>query len=398
MSSIPADSGAQGSTASTVPSSPEFAVDSVRADGIALRSSTGVSAVLVDDNPQDRLIAERLSDDGLLCRSVAPKGTLDALRAEILALAAEGVADVALLDYRLDDRRPDSGEPFSHRAGALAAELKEHRPQLPLVLLTTEANLRQWVEVNPAIGPLFDLTVLKSDLDAQVSRRNYAIAISDLAVGFQQLDRLAAAASLDWLYVAAGIGLDETEAAAFAADWPDAPPRGFSDLVAAVLKGLLAERPGPLLPLPDAAARLAIQPHSLARVLEAAPTLRYTGPFALLRPRIWRARLDAAEAARRAATIDEIQSEDTAFATALASAEAQRCRVCDEQPSTQACALCRRGVDDRHYVVASELLRPAWSEPRAVCFACIEDGTADDERFPSAGRRIVERLRAGESW
>ncbi len=398
MSSIPPDSGAQGSTASTVPSSPEIAVDGVRADGTALRPAIGIAAVLVDDNPQDRIIAERLSDDGLACRSLVPRGTLDQLRAEILTLVEEGVADVVLLDYRLDDQRPDNGEPFSHRAGALAAELKEHRPQLPLVLLTTEANLRQWVEVNPAIGPLFDLTVLKSELDTQVSRRNYAIAIGDLAVGFQQLDHFASAGSLDWLHVAASIGLDETEAAAFAADWPDAPPGGFSDLVTAVLKGLLAERPGPLLPFADAAARLAIQPHALANVLEAAPRLRYTGPFALLRPRIWRARLDAAEAARRTATIDETRPEGTAFATALASAEPQRCRVCEEQPSTQACALCRRGVDDRHYVVASELLRPAWSDPRAVCFACIEDGAADDERFPSAARRIVERLRAGESW
>jgi len=148
---------------------------------------------------------------------MTPQGRLDRLRTRILNLAAAGAADVVLLDYRLDDRRPDSGEPFSHRAGALAAELKEHRPQLPLVLLTTEANLQQWVEVNPAIGPLFDLTVLKSELDTQPSRRSYATAISDLAVGFQQLEHLAKA-PLNWLRIATGIGLDESEAAAFADD------------------------------------------------------------------------------------------------------------------------------------------------------------------------------------
>ena len=398
MSSIPPDSGAQGSTASTVPSSPEIDVDGDHADGTAPTPEIRVAAVLVDDNPQDRLIAERLSDDGLVCRSVVPQGTLDALRTEILAMAVPGAANVVLLDYRLDDRRPDNRQPFSHRAGALAAELKEHRPQLPLVLLTTEANLRQWVEVNPAIGPLFDLTVLKSELDTQSSRRSYAAAIGDLAVGFQQLERMVAAAPLDWWNIAAGIGLDPTESAAFAADWPDAPPTCFSDLVIAVLKGLLAERPGPLLPTPDAAARLAIQPHALVDVLEAVPRLRYTGPFSLLRPRVWRARLDAAQAAHRAASIDGIQPEDAKFAAAMDSAEPQRCRVCDEQLSTQACALCRRGIDDRHYVVASELLRPAWSDSRTICFACIEDGTADDERFPSGSRRVIERLRAGESW
>jgi CheY-like chemotaxis protein len=396
MTSIQPDAGALGTTATAAPghveASPgDLATPSTSPDA---KIRPGIRALLVDDNPEDRRIAERLSADGLPCHAMAPEGSLDLLRTRILDQASTGQADVVLVDYRLDDRQSDDGPPFAHRAGALAAELKEHRASLPLVLLTTEANLRSWVEGNRSIAPLFDLTVLKSDLAIQASRRHHARGISDLAYGYKQLAILAER-GLTWESVASALGLDEGEAATFAADWPDPPPKGLPDLVAAVLKGLMADRPGPLLPYPDAAARLGIMPAALPDVLSAEPRLRYQGPFCLMQPRVWRVRLDAAMARIDAAKGDKAAPDDR-FLAAMEQAPVQLCRVCSERRSSRACAVCRQGVDDRHYVLSSELVKPAWSDARAVCFVCIEDGRADEERFPTASRALVERLRSGE--
>ena len=396
MTSTQPDAGALGTTAAAAPGQIAQSPGDPAAPppGQDEQAWPVVHALLIDDNPDDRLIAERLQADGLPCRAMIPDGTLDVLRGRILAEASSGQADLILLDYRLDDIQSDAGPSFAHRAGALAAEIKEHQPGLPLVLLTTEENLRTWVEGNRSIAPLFDLTVLKSDLAVQESRRHHALGMTDLAHGYQRLSRIAQG-GLDWRSVASALGLDDDEAEAFAADWPDPPPKGLPDLVAAVLKGLMADRPGPLLPYPDAAARLGIEQAALPGILSAEPRLHYQGPFGRMQPRVWRSRLDS-EAARAYVAEAEGATLEDPFLTALLQAPKQLCRVCSERRSTRACAICRQGIDDRHYVVASELVRPAWSEPRAICFICIEDGHADDERFPPGSRSLIERLRAGE--
>jgi CheY-like chemotaxis protein len=374
--SMPVDSGLFGTTA---PSSPGH----IETERVTAGNSVGAGrALLVDDNAEDRLIADRLTADGLETVALAPEGSLEQVRDAILTWEGPQL-DAVLLDYRLDDRANHSGDHFAHRAGPLAAALREVRPDLPLILVTTEANQSDWVGASRLLSPFFDLVLLKSELNDSESRKSRVAGILDLAEGYRQLKQVAGSGPVPWTTVGLALGMSEQEAETFSREWPDPEPSGLADLVAVILRGLLAPRPGPLLTHAEAAARLSITPGALRPVLVQFAELAYQGPFARLHPRVWRGRLDRISV-DAAGELDAVVSQ----------LQGQLCRVCDERKTTRACSLCELGVDDRHFVTTQEMMVPAWSEARAVCFSCIEDGTADDCRFGGSSKTLVDRIRA----
>jgi hypothetical protein len=234
--------------------------------------------------------------------------------------------------------------------------------------------------------------VRKPDLTTSYGRRAFIVAVVDLISGYSTLGTLAARLP-SWEDIALELGLDAHEASSFGDDWPDPPPKVLGELVAAVLRGLLADRPGLLLPYEDVAGRLSIAVADVPGVVKAVPELAYDGPFGRMQRRVWRSRLEAALRLR-----DGDDPIGGRLAAVLAGVASRLCVVCEDETTSRACSVCRQGVDGRHYVLSSELLTPAWSEPRIVCFACVEDGSAEDERFPAASRPLVERIRNGEGW
>lgn len=357
-----------------------------------------VRAIFVDDNEEDREIADRFSSDGLFTTAIIPKGSLSELQDEILGGLTEGFVPVIIMDYRLDDRASAESPVFAHRAGALAAGIREHRGDVPIVLLTTEDNKIQAVESNQAISLLFDAVFLKDLVSSTQGRLEVAVAIVDLALGFEKL-RGAYRSGLSWGDIGVILGMTEAESSTFDSEWPDVLPANFSSVVNSILRGLLAERPGLLLPLADAAGRAGISVESMRQVLQLNPFLEYSGPFAKIHHRVWRSRLDRALLLQD----NEVGEADTrpdigalySASRALSAAEAANCVVCGKRRSELSCALCRLGVDRRHSIVSSEMIVPAWSQPRAICFRCIEDGTAEDERFPGFAQESVDDVKNG---
>ncbi len=384
-----------GAFGSTVAASPPKS-DSTGFDTLESGAMSRVRAVFVDDNEADREIAQRLTSSGLATIAVVPTGDLRELQAMILDSLPGTGPNVVIMDYRLDDRQNGDGEVFGHRAGALAANLREHRSELPIVLLTTEVNKVQSVESNPAISHLFDLVVLKSSVATERDRRAIVESIVDLAIGFEELRGMSHDGA-GWYEVASALGMVESERRIFVAEWPDPEPSGFSGLTNAILRGILADRPGMLLPVADAAARASLSIEDMEAFLVEVPHLMYGGPFSKLSRRVWRSRLEKVMARVGGFVHDGDADDWVENAALLFQAHASAvCEVCNVRPTEVACAICRSGVDQQHCVVASEMIVPAWSDPRSVCFNCIEGGLAEGERFSGSARSMVERIVAGD--
>lgn len=336
-----------------------------------------VVVLLIDDNAEDHKIAGRLTSSGLQCRAIGPGGSLDALVSEVEQRADSGEADAVILDYRLDDT-DSGGEQFPHRAGTLAAELKEHRPLLPLVLLTTEGKLQQWLFRTPQVHALFDLLVLKPETTTEGGRKRIVVAVDDLTVGFRSLEGYGRGSG--WGELGGLLGATAEELEDLADCFPAGPPVGDAEAANWLLR-LLLDRPGPLLGLADAAARLGVTQASFRANLSMLQELRYTGPFWRLRPRWWRGRLQRG------------RSEGVSPATTLVAAN---CRVCTEESASRACMVCREGIDLRHGVRVHDDASLAWAEPQLVCYDCIAEGRAEHVTFPRGMASLVDELRTGE--
>lgn len=338
------------------------------------------AALLVDDHAEDRKIAQRLTASGLQCEAIAPGESLDSLVQTIEERVATRAADVILLDYRLDDV-VSAGTRFPHRAGALAADLKERRPLLPLVLLTTEEKLQQWLHRTSQVHTLFDLVILKTRITTGEGLKRAVAAVDDLVRGFRTLEERYDASATAWIGFGTLLGATSVEGNDLETAFPTGPPVTPAEAANWLLRSLL-DRPGPLLPLYDAAARLGVSVASFLENVSELEQLRYVGPFSGLRPRWWRGRLE------------HMRSEGTE--TLGASLEPAVCRVCGEEPVTRACAVCRQGIDLRHGVRTYEEAPLTWAEPRFVCYDCIAEGRAEDVVFASGTRRLIEELSTGE--
>ena len=143
-----------------------------------------VHAALLDDDPVERerladlLITEQLRIDALGPRSISE--TTD----KIAELRGDHGPRLVLLDYRLDD----ADEAANFRGGSVAAALRDadHTCDVPLVLLTTEAKLKTWVESRPGTLQLFDWRLLKGDI-TEVGLPPIRDRLVDLGRGYWEL-------------------------------------------------------------------------------------------------------------------------------------------------------------------------------------------------------------------
>jgi len=94
-----------------------------------------VTAVLLDDEEQDRRLADLLITDGLQVAALEPRASSSETLGELLSQIADRDFPIVLLDYRLD-----MSADAKYRGGTVAASLRDFHPDVPIVLFTTDCN------------------------------------------------------------------------------------------------------------------------------------------------------------------------------------------------------------------------------------------------------------------
>lgn len=356
-------------------------------------------ALLVDESAKDLKLAGRLEASGLPCLPLLPSPSLDSLLGDIADALGRGRANIVLLDYRLDEELgPEGGRP-NYRGGAVAAAVKERFPTTPIVLVTSQEKLRHSLEANPRVRDLFDLEVMKRDLNDFRRRPVEAARISDLAAGFEKL-ALAAnrARSKDpWVLLGRLLVLSKDEIAIVQRRVAGPLPVEPLDIISWLMDELLAY-PGPLLADDEASASLGITREAFlgSGVQSFASSSLYDGVFSVVHRRWWRHRLEellqglfgdeavdpGSRAAKIAGAIDE----------RIGAAE---CVWCEGAEVVRACQVCKEPVDGSHSVGASMDERPPWADIAVVCFLCIQTGRADGIEYLPGSSDMVARVRSG---
>jgi hypothetical protein len=356
--------------------------------------------VLVDDSPEDLKYAERLTRDGLDCRALVPPGTAEELQAQIGKLASEGRCDVVLVDYRLDaEVDPHTHERRRYRGGSVAAELKEWEPDTPVVLVTTEQWVREYLEGNPTVRRLFDHQILKDRLASRSERPTVVLEIVELARGFR---RIARAGGKGWGRVAQLLAAEGEEEEGLEGLALLNAPSATAEIAQFILGGLV-RFPGLLLDEHDAAAVLGVTVFSFQRpeVQQALGSTRYEGVFSAWHARWWRGRthrwLTLAGGANGGREGDwRARAVAAAAGKSLRSVRPARCTWCDGLDVSRACSLCHEPVDVMHSLVAVVDDRPAWTDDAIVCYRCVAEGRAENVRFQAGVGSVRAALKDGE--
>jgi len=350
-----------------------------------------VTAILVDDQEESLLYADRLTKSGLPCNKLKPLKQAQ----DLVNSIRQGEYDVVILDYRLDD----SNE-VAYRGGTVAAQLKEALPDLPVVLLTSEAKLRQSLEHNPQIYGLFDLRLLKEELQRPEQWKLQATRIRDLALGYRAITTQVGESSKGteaaaWSALAKLLAATAEEEQTLPQFCQGPAPTRTTEIAGWLNE--LRSYPGVL--LSEAHVRvlfgLSEQAFKEPAVQKALQKTRYTGVFSELEQRWWRSRVS--ELLRDIAgehALGTAEERVGALSRKLKKRlEADCCVVCQGGQIDRVCHRCGQAVDPRHIVRAVVDSRPAWAEPPQVCFLCIRTGRAEQVRFASGSEGLIDDLR-----
>lgn len=358
-----------------------------------------VKAVLVDDSQTDLKYAHRLTRSGLSCEALLPPPTSEELRDQIAARVANRTCDIILLDYRLDAETGEASVARSYRGGTAAAELREHLPDLPIVLVSTEQKLQDGLAGKSEVRSLFDHTILKQRLASRGERPAVVTELRSLAHGFR---RIAGTPGSGWKRIGSLLDREEAADAIAKLDVVEAPA-GTAEIRAWIVDGLLAF-PGLLLDEHDASASLGIGVATFRRteVQDALTSHRYGGVFSEMATRWWAADLSR-WLTQMSGDTPGIAGEDRARRIAAGlelprqAVRAATCTWCAGKDVVRACALCREHVDPLHGLQAHVGERPRWVSPAYVCFTCIENGQADGVRFQAGTESIVRGVKTGKT-
>jgi CheY-like chemotaxis protein len=362
----------------------------------AASSGPAVRALVLDDNAIERdSLAKLLASDELDVVASAPtdgiQATVDRLLAS-LAEHGEDEASIVLLDYRLDDRIDE----VDFRGGTVANVLKERNPTIPVVLLTTDKKLHDWVETRPGVEGVFDWRLLKGDITED--RATARAQIVDLARGWKVLGDAATEAADPWELLAGVLGVDPSELETFAEvelhpPKPDVP----GELALWLLRGPL-RWPGPLIGPADARVLCGVTAEEFegselqAWIADAV----YAGPFQAFGRRWWSAKLRQKLAALASPPPADAVERAAALAAELdVELLTEGCSWCGQARTVRACEICHRAVDAAHSLRLLTDPPPAWADSPVVCFRCVADGSADGRRLAPGNEEVAEGLRDG---
>ncbi len=341
----------------------------------------------IDDNAEDRTRIARLLEqkelpiDGRF-EPVDPIKLRDAVLAE--------KPDLVALDFRLDDEDlPEN----NYKGGALAQILREallETPALdfPIILVSTEENIKQIYSIDKTSHDLFDQKYMKGRLSDRAYRKICHQEILSLALGYKRI----AAALEEGRGAARLLALDEDELEivplhGFATDLKNA--YSVTHVAARVLLRQLIERAGPLLSCKDVAARLGIATEqeqieqTMAFLFESG--FGYEGVFGDGWPRIWRHRLDAWASDLLGKPLTSLPADERAkriseeIGFELRPAVSKWTNNSDELFAF-ACTTCREPTERRNSLSLYDKYLLPYSDKKRVCFDCYIRGEMD--RFP----------------
>jgi CheY-like chemotaxis protein len=365
--------------------------------------SSTVRALIVDDDEKERTaLADLLNGAGaeLTVTAVAPAADVEGTAAMIRERLPDGEPRLLLLDYRLEDNPLSGSEHASFRGGTVAGYIRDVDPDLPIVLLTSEEKLHEFVERRPGVKDFFDWTLLKS----AISNRAGA------AVGHTKIVAFANA----WRR-ALGWPNDQDETWERLEELMHAPPDGivyFKNLEAEPPRGdvpgdvihWLAYRalrlPGPLVGADAVRVTLGLSPQAFQdpKVRIWLEDARYDGALAQAEERWW-AHLVRGKLATAADGVRPLEASDRVVAIAKAvhrkKLEHEGCSWCGSPRTLGACMVCGQATDAAHAVRPLTQPLPAWADAFVVCYQCIALGRADEQRlrFPPQTEEIVSGLR-----
>ena len=358
-----------------------------------------VRAILVDDDEEDHLIAERLtrlSPDKLECTPMKPSGRIEDLIKYIDRLVNDNKCHLLLLDYRLDYM--PSEHPVFYRGGGLAAMIRDRIPNLPLVLVTTRDWYQELLAPTPSLYGLFDHVVFKHNLADQRQRSNIVFELTDLVIGFRLISE---SSPLSWCDMARLLDIESKELRLLAEF--EEPPIGVGKVADWLLNRLL-KYPGLLIDENYAAAVLGIDLSSFlgVEIQKAISDYRYHGPFGEWQRRWWHYPLDdwlntldrdsdrmdneSAERATKIARVVNVQETDILPA---------ECSWCEGHEVIRICIVCQKPVDPMHALGVVED-RPYWTDRPVVCYTCIQSGQDGELYYQFGTKLIVEDLRSGD--
>jgi CheY-like chemotaxis protein len=354
-------------------------------------SNANVHAVLLDDNAGESVsLATLLRSDELQVEVQAPDATVEATAERVASSLPTNEPAVVLLDYRLDDRAD-----VEFRGGSVASAIKERRPELPVVLFTTDEKLHRWVETSPGIEDIFDWRLLKGQV---VNNGEAAAHVISLARGWAELAQAASDSADPWDILAGVVHVERPMLETFAEVEVQPPrPEVPGALALWLLRGPL-RWPGPLSGPGDTRVMVGVDDDGFRRekVQQWLYQARYRGPFQEFGERWWseivRNQIKTLTPDRPA---DANQRTQALAAELRDSLRAESCVWCGEGRTIRACDLCERAVDAAHSLRRLTAPPPPWADPPVVCFRCVADGSAEDVRFAPGNESVINGLKSG---
>ncbi|MBO9051630.1 hypothetical protein [Curtobacterium flaccumfaciens] len=324
---------------------------------------------MVDDNEDDRIEAAVLASDDLEVVSVVPSADLMLTIGAISTLLASDRPVVALIDYRLD---VPSG--VTYRGGTLAGALRDNFPTVPLVLYTSDAVMRAYLDARPRSVEAFDRTIEKNHL---VGRELAASSeLAEIARGFRTIAEMGAEGEMAVNEVLAVPEQIVDQLDQLLSDGLRAP----AGLASWIMNDVLPED-GPLLDRLQAAAHLGLTLDSFDSLISAgsATDIEYKGIFSGLEPRWWMLALETLSV-----------SEDS-----VPSVKRAACNWCGQRVE-RSCSICNEPCGQEHCLPVRRALQPRWTRGRVACFACVESGRVDASDIDEMFEEIVTLIVTGQ--
>jgi len=287
-----------------------------------------------------------------------------------------------------EDLRDDNDlKQNTYKGGALAQILREavlETPDrdFPIILVSTEENIKQIYSIDKTSHDLFDQKYMKGRLSDRVYRAECQRQILSLAKGYKDIsEKQAKGAGLAELLALESDELEVVPLNGFATDLKNAD--SVVHVVSRLILRQLIERPGPLLAGRDVAARLGLanDDDQIDKVMAYLNSegMSYAGVYSDGWTRIWRHRLDewasshfqsplsSIPGSERASRISEIIDDELSPAVSSWSGSS-------DELFAFACTVCANPTERRNSVALYDKYLLPYVERKRVCFDCLMRG------------------------
>ena len=317
--------------------------------------------------------------------------------------------DIVALDYRLNDNQKSFSN-ATYRAGGPAQMLREEmieRPteDFPIILISTENNIRELFRLDETAHDLFDKRYLKDTLILETRTQEIGTQIIDLIKSYKKIGDLALDSHKDLHLL--NLSTDEWEQLNPGELMIPLEETSVTHVIARILLQNVIKCSGLLLRPKDVYARLSLAPENddLDKAFKflCDAGLAYEGVFSIGWSRLWRHRfenwackhinnpLSSVPGNRRVEIFNGLAG--TSF-KATRSKWSER----DDEFFSFACSSCDAPTELRHSVAAHVLSVPKYRERPRICFDCVQTDFFSKRglRIDSEDKNIAARVRSGD--